>query len=326
MAHGGSAQPGLRPGIRPGGGRLRGMTSRLRVNALLLALCLLAAACARAGQEPGPVVLGVGSTAEQRMLAALTVVALDRAGVAVEARPDLGGTVGLRREALRGHIDLWWDYTGAAWALGMGEQAPPADAQESWERVRRADEDRGLTWLEPTAADATLALFVRAAELPPEGQPRGLSWLAGVLSRGEAKLCADADFARRSGGLDALAEAYAIDLNRLSVAAADEATAIGKVADGSCFAGLATATSGEARAAGLLPVADELGVFPAFVVAPVARAAALERHPAVAGALRSLAGVLDTRALGELNREVAAGRDPAGLAEAFLEQGSASPG
>lgn len=293
------------------------MTPRRR--ALLLLVCLAAAGCLRQA-EPRVVVLGVGSTSEQRMLAALTVVALDRAGIAVEARPDLGGTVGLRREALRGNIDLWWDYTGAAWALGMGEQAPPADAEESYQRVRRADEDRDLVWLEPSSADATLALFVRAADLPPEGAPRGMSWLAGVLSGGQARLCADADFARRRGGLDALAEAYAIDLERLPVAAADEPTAIRRVAEGACFAGLATATSGEARAAGLLPVADELGVFPAFVVAPVARAAALERHPGLAGALAPLVAVLDTRALGELNREVAAGRDPAELAAAFLAQ------
>lgn len=291
-----------------------------RLSAALVVLCLLGTACARPGGDRRAVVLGVGSTPEQRMLAALTVVALDRAGLAVEARPDLGGTVGLRREAMRGHIDLWWDYTGAAWALGMGEQAPPADRQESWERVRRADEDRDLVWLDPTAADATLALFVRADRLPPEGQPRGLSWLAGVLSGGQERLCADGDFVRRRGGLDALAEAYAIDLTRLPVSAANETTAIRRVADGSCFAGLATATSGEARAAGLLPVADELGVFPAFVVTPVARAAALERHPGLAEALRPLVAVLDTRALGELNREVAGGRDPAELAEAFLER------
>src|SRR5688500_9684597 len=129
--------------------------------ALVLLLCAAAAGCLRQA-EPRAVVLGVGSTPAQRMLAALTVVALDRAGIAVEPRADLGGTVGLRREALRANIDLWWDYTGAAWSLGMGEQAPPADAQESYERVRRADQDRELVWLEPSAADATLELFVRA--------------------------------------------------------------------------------------------------------------------------------------------------------------------
>lgn len=294
------------------------MPVTLRV--LAAGLALLVAGCGIVRAERDALVLGVGSTTEQRVLAALTVVALERAGVPVETRRDLGGTVGLRREGLRGRIDLWWDSTGAAWALGMGEQAPPADPVESYQRVQRADEDRGLVWLEPSAANATLALFVAAEDLPGEGQPRGLSWLAGRLSSGDARLCADADFVRRRGGLDALAEAYAIDLGRLLVAAADEARAIAQVAAGRCFAGLATATSGSARAAGLVPVADELGLFPAFVVAPVARAAALQRHPGVRDALAPVVRVLDTRALGELNRDVERGQDPVELAEAFLDR------
>lgn len=299
-------------------GRLAVMIPSRRLWLIPVVFCLGLSGCGVLRGERDAILLGVGSTAEQRMLAALTLVALERAGMPAEARADLGGTIGLRREGVRGRIDLWWDYTGSAWALGMGEQAPPADPQESWERVRRADEDRDLVWLSPTAANATLALFVRAAELPPGGSPRGMSWLAGVLSSGEARLCADADFVRRRGGLDALSDAYAVELERLRVSAADEATAIARVADGTCFAGLATATSGEARAAGLVPVADELGVFPAFVVAPVVREEVRTRRPGLEEALAPLVAALDTATLGDLNREVAAGGDPAALAEAFL--------
>lgn len=299
------------------------MSRRSRI--LVPALALLLSACSAGGGRPEAVVLGVGSTDEQRVLAALTVAVLERAGVATTVRSGLGGTVGLRREALRRRIDVWWDYTGAAWALGMGEQAPPADPVESFQRVERADEDRGIVWVEPSAANATLALFVRGDTLPPDGSPRGLSWLAGELSSGQARLCADADFVRRRGGLDALAEAYAIGMDRLQVSAADEATAIERVAAGTCFAGLATATSGAARTAGLVPVTDELGIFPAFVVAPVARAAVLARQPEAEEALTLLARALDTRVLGELNAQVEAGADPKAVARAFVEQALAEP-
>lgn len=299
------------------------MPTSLRARVLLAALLAVLATAGAYGllrDRPDALIVGVGSTTEQRVLAALTAAALDQAGIPAQLRPDLGGTLGLRREGLRGQIDLWWDYTGAAWALGLGEQAPAADPVESWERVRRADEERGLVWLEPSGANATLALFVRAEDLPPEGAPRGLSWLAGRLSSGAVALCADPDFVRRRGGLDALAEAYAIDLGRVRVAAAREDRAVALVAAGRCFAGLATATSGAARAAGLLPVADELGLFPAFIVAPVAREPVLRAHPGLREALAGLARIIDTRALGELNRAVHGGEDPAELAEAFLER------
>jgi osmoprotectant transport system substrate-binding protein len=289
----------------------------------LLALAVLAAVCAgctASRSETAPaVVLGVGPTTEQRVLAALTVVALRDAGTVVTVRPvEDGDTVALRREAAAGRVDLFWDYTGAAWGLGLNQQAPPADPEESYARVRRADEERGLLWLRPTAANATLALFVDAADLPPPGQPRGLTWLAGVLSDGGETLCADRDFIVRPGGLEALAAAYAVDLGRIEVRPAPEPAAIAGVAAGRCFAGLATATSGAARDAGLVPVTDDLRVFPAFVVAPVARAAVAEAHPGLEAALDPVARRLDTDALAELNARANAGADPERLAEEFL--------
>lgn len=279
-------------------------------------LLALLAGCLPALSEPAPtVVVGVGGSDEQRVLAALTIAALDRAGLSPEVRPDLGGTVDLRREAMRGNIDVFWDYTGAAWALGLHQQTPPADPTESYERVRRADEDRGLEWLEPSGANATLALFVRAADVPAD-EPATLSWLSRNLS--ERRLCADRDFIRRQGGLADLAHAYAFNLDDVELVPAGEASAITQVAAGDCYAGLATATSGEARQAGLVPVADDLVVFPAFVVAPVARARTLEEVPELAEAFAPLVALLDTPRLASMNAEVAGGADPEQLAEEVL--------
>jgi osmoprotectant transport system substrate-binding protein len=285
------------------------------VVALLVALAL-AVACTPEASE-ADVVVGVGSTAEQQVLAALTVVALEHAGYAVEVRTDLGDTVALRRQAQAGGIDLYWDYTGAAWALGLDQENPPSEAWESYERVREADVANGLAWLEPTEANATLAFFVRYEDLPPE-PPNGMGWLAGKLSGDEETLCVDDDFRRRPGGLPQLAtEHYQMSLDRVEVISADQDEAIAGVIEGRCFAGLATATDAEAHRAGLVPVEDELGVFPAFVVAPVARAEVLEHDPSLAAALAPVIEHLDTAALGALNAR-AADADPEELAREFL--------
>jgi osmoprotectant transport system substrate-binding protein len=292
-----------------------------------LALLLVVLPVAGCQEDSAAVVIGVGSTTEQQVLAAVAMVALTDAGLAPELRVDLGGTVGLRREALRGSIDVFWDYTGAAWALGLGNQAPPADPTESYERVRSADEENDLVWLEPSAANATLALFVDAGDLPPDSEPRGMGWLAGVLSGGGGALCADADFIQRPGGLDALADAYAIDLGgRLELVPADEEAAVDGVARGRCLAGLATATSGSAYAAGLVPVADDLSVFPAFVVTPVARGAALRVEPRIATALDGAAERLDSRVLAQMNAAVEGGADPQDVAEEVLAPATSAVG
>ena len=282
-----------------------------------MVLALGAVGCRTADAVPA-LVIGVGSTDEQRVLAALAAEALRRADVPVEVRMGLGGTLGLRRQALADQIDLFWDYTGAAWALGLREAAPPADPVESWERVREADGRGGLRWLDPTQANATLALVVRMSDLPADTAQRDLGWLAGELSGGRRRLCADADFIARDGGLRALAAEYGIDASRLPKRAADEAEAVAAVRDGECFAGLATATSGDARAAGLAPVKDELRVFPAFVVAPVVRAGSPADDASVVAALTPLTHALDTATLAELNARVVDGEDPTMIAARFL--------
>lgn len=289
----------------------------LPVAVLLVALVL--PGCSRVEEEPEPqVTIGVGSTTEQQVLAALTVAALERAGVDTALRANLGQTVILRRQALAGAVDLYWDYTGAAWALGLGQQNPPAEPAESYERVREEDRRRGLVWLEPTTANATLAMFVRSEDLPVD-EAGGMDWLAGVLSGGEHALCVDEDFQTRPGGLRELAsDYYLMDLARVDVVAASESEAIDAVAAGECFAGLATATAGRAHGAGLVPVVDTLGVFPAFVVAPVVREDTLAAVPEVAEALRELATAIDTTTLGRLNAAAESGEDPQALATRFL--------
>jgi osmoprotectant transport system substrate-binding protein len=301
-------------------------TARLRRLLAGAAACLVLLGCTSAPEETEPVVvIGVGSTVEQQVLAALTVVALTDAGLATEVRPDLGDTVGLRRQALAGQVDVFWDYTGAAWALGLGQQNPPAEPLESYQRVREEDRGNGLAWLEPTTANATLALFVRGEDLPPDPEPNGMDWLAGKLSVDQEPLCVDDDFRSRPGGLEELATAYPMDLGRLEVVVAGEEESIGAVAEGRCFAGLATATSGEASNLGLVPVADELGVFPAFIVAPVVRDDALERFPGLGPALQPVVERLDTAALAGLNAEAERGVEPEELARRFLPAGTVTP-
>ena len=287
---------------------------------VVVGLLALGGCFAVADDEGEPVIVGVGSRGEQEVLGAVTTAALDRAGIPFEVRHDLGDTVGLRREATSERIDLFWDYTGAAWVLGLREQAPVADTTESWERVREADAANGLEWLPPTEADATFALAIRADDEPVEGDVT-MSWLAGELSSGEHSLCADVDFLIRPGGLEALAEEYAIDLERLPRQPADdEEQVVEAVADGRCFAGLVTATSGEAHAADLVTVSDDLGVLPAFVAAPVVRASSPGDREEVAAALAPVIESLDTSTLARLNAERVDGEASDVLAERFLDE------
>jgi osmoprotectant transport system substrate-binding protein len=299
------------------------MTGRARVVALCLGLAVLGACVPWASGGERVLRVGAGAGVEQRVLAELAVAALRDAGIRAEAVETGGDTRALRGAVAREEIDLYWDYTGAAWSLSLGQQVPEVDPVESFRRVEQEDRGSGLRWLGPSRANATLALFVRAADVAEPD--RTLSWLAGRLSQSDPgpplRLCADPAFVEREGGLPSLAAAYAID-EAVDVEPADEDAAIRRVASGDCFAGLATATSGPARAAQLVPVADDLTVFPAFVVAPVVRQETLDRVPGLEGALAPALERLTTEDLAALN--ALAGEEQADLAilaRAFLEAG-----
>lgn len=286
----------------------------------LVALCALLALCAgcMAEREAGSeIVVGVGSSAEQRVLAALTVLALERAAIPVQSAEEADDVGDLRQQAESGDLDLFWDYTGSALSLELlPRQPPPADPEESFERVARADEQRnGFAWLGPTQANATLALFVRRASVP-QGEEGTLTWLSRELSNG-APLCADPDFVERDGGLRSLAAEYSIAIDAIRPVPAAEEEAIAGVQSGRCFAGLATATSGAAENADLIPVRDDLGVFPAFIVAPVVRGPILDAEPRIRDAL-SQVFQLDTAALRSLNGRIEAGAEPRAVAEEML--------
>ncbi len=283
-----------------------------RLVAVVGALLVAVAGC-DAGPDVDVVVVGVGSSDEQRVLAALSMEALTRAGVEVEAVADGGDTVALREAALDGEVDLYWDYTGAAWVLGLEQSFPQVDPVTSYEVVSEADAELGLIWLAPSQADATLSLFVRAGELPEP--PNGtLTWLAGQLSAGGRPLCADPDFLADPAGYATLAAAYSIQTDRVEVVQAAEDEAVALTADGTCFAGLASATSGAAVRAGLAPVEDDQRLFPAFIAAPVVRQATLDRVPTIAPTLQRVAEDLTTARLAELTARVLDGDDPADVA------------
>ena len=94
------------------------------VRRLLAALLLLAlaAGCRRSDDV---VVVGGKNFTEQRILGELVAQRLERAGLAVERRLDLGGTFVCDAALRAGEIDVYVEYTGTA--LGAILKAGPSD-------------------------------------------------------------------------------------------------------------------------------------------------------------------------------------------------------
>jgi len=305
----------------------------------LLALLLLAAGllgCGPgedpdAGPTSAPVLVGAWPEPEARLLAEIAaglVTAADGgAQVVVLADADAA-----RRALELGDVAVLPAYTGEAWLEVLGRADPPSDPATSLARVREFDERDGLRWLSPPIgdvedltsppADATFAFVVSPAAVPAGEDPPGtLSQLAGLLGRLERPtLCVEPGFAQRADGLAAVLQAYSVARDQVQVLGVPPADAVAGVLAGECDAGLTTATDGQVWRAGLQPLVDDLGVFPAFVPTLVVDEDALAARPSLAVELRPLVAALTTASLGGWNGRVAAGEPVTTVAEDVVEQ------
>lgn len=299
---------------------------RLRLLLLVTVVVLVATAVGalllRAGDDPPPDVetvvpalrVAAGPDVESTLLAHVLVALLAERDVAAEVVA-FGDARDTRQALERGDVDLRPAYTGEAWLEVLGRADPPGDPRTSFEEVRAHDAEDGLVWFRPTfldgiaqpPANATFA-FVVAGPPSVDADLVTVSQLASRLSaQPDATLCVDPEFASRTDGLRAVLSAYSVRSDQ-PVLAAGPSEAVRGVVAGDCIAGLTTATDGQAWAAGLRPLVDDLAVFPAFVPLPQVQRDVLLARPEVTAAIRPLAAQLTTALLGSWNAEVHRGR------------------
>ncbi|MFN2556089.1 MAG: glycine betaine ABC transporter substrate-binding protein [Nitriliruptorales bacterium] len=290
------------------------MRRKLRVRRLpiLVLAVLMVVACglpqgvAQTGREP--VRIGTGPEREATLLANILAKLLEANDVPAEVV-----AFGHSRDArqaleLRG-VDVLPSYTGAVGIDEYGWSSAEGDVRNSFERVKRADEENGLVWLPPTQANATFAFVVAG---PPARMARlqTLSQLASYANDDpDARLCVDPEFAERPDGLETLARIYSLrdDILVRQVLRVSPADTVGRVERGECSAGLVTATDGQAWVAGLQPVQDDLKAFPAFVVAPVVTVELRASRPEVLDALAPFGEAVTTTRLAQWNGRVILG-------------------
>lgn len=307
----------------------RRMSARLPllVAAVLLVATAVGALLLADGDQPSPepdlpppLRVAAGPDAESTLLAHVLVALLAEREVAAEV-VGFGESRDTRQALERGDVELRPAYTGEAWLQVLGRADPPGDPRTSYEEVRAHDAEVGLVWIRPPfldgitqpPANATFA-FVVAGPPSIDADLTTVSQLASRLSaRPDATLCVDPEFATRPDGLRAVLAAYSVRSDQ-PVLAATPAEAVQGVAAGECIAGLTTATDGQAWAAGLRPLSDDLAVFPAFVPLPHVRRDTLLERPEVSAAVRPMAAELTTELLGGWNAEVHRGRPVAEVA------------
>lgn len=283
-----------------------------RTASLLLAIVI------GTGCSDGPrVIVASKNFTEQVLVGEIIAQRLEKAGIAVERKLNLGGTL-LAHEALKkGAIDLYPEYTGTALTAVL-KQVVDRDPAIVLIRVRDAYRPLGLVWLPPLGFDNTFAMVVRT------DTARGgrLSSLSDAARRARPwRIGVGYEFVQRPDGLDGLVRAYGLRLDGDPVTM-DLGLLYPALESGRIDMAAASATDGRLSDAAFTALADDRRYFPPYECAIVVRQRTLSRFPELGAVLEGLSGRITGAEMRRMNAEVDRDhRRVAEVAREFLSRG-----
>ena len=124
------------------------VSRRIRIAAVALAAGLTLSACGGDDGVSATIVVGSKDFTENILLGQMLVVALEEAGIAVEDRTNLGGTVVNRDALLAGDINVYPEYNGTGWTVHLEQEDPSFDRDVLYNAVSEKDlADNGIRWV-----------------------------------------------------------------------------------------------------------------------------------------------------------------------------------
>jgi osmoprotectant transport system permease protein len=263
------------------------------------------------------VVVGSKNFEESRLLGEIFAQLLEaRTDLEVDRRLGLAGTQ-VCFEALRtGAIDVYPEYTGTGLVSILGEPATGGRAA-TLARVRSAFLGRwDLWWLAPLGFENSFEIAVPRELAEREGL-RTISDLARAAPRLSAGF--GHEFVGRDDGLPGLAEAYGLELSRVTPLQ----HALKYNAAGAREIDVLDVYTTDARLVvyDLVVLEDDRGFFPPYEAAALVRGETLAEHPEVGAVLGLLSGAFDEERMRRLNfRLQEGGESEAAVARSALRE------
>ncbi len=268
-----------------------------RPVALLAALCLLLAGC----DDRNTVTVGAKNFGESDVLAHMFAMLAEEQGLRVVGPVEYPTTQSVLEALKRGDVDIYPDYNGTG--LVMIGQNPMADGDAATARVQELYEPLGLTWLPRLGFANNYGLAMRA----DRAEELGIASISDLARRaGALTLGLEADFqVRPLDGLQPLTGRYGMAFGGLDVVPLDErARVYDKLIDGEVDVGEVYTTDGQIADYGMVVLDDDLGFFPVYEAAPLARTDVLAENPSLRAAIEALAGRIDAATMRALNSSV----------------------
>ena len=290
--------------------------SRRHALSLVAPLALLAVLgpLAPALAQPQPFKVGSKNFTEQFVLAEIYAQALEAAGVKVERKINLGGTLIAHKALEEKQIDFYPEYTGTI-LIAVMKEPPMTDPKAVYDKVKADYAKRGLVVLNEAPVNNTYNMVVRP-ETAAEYKLETLSDLTKVAK--SLKLGAGPEFRDRADGLPGLKAKYGMEFKedlQMAIGLRYQALASKQIEVVNGYA-----TDGMISALKLKRLKDDRNLWPPYYVVPVVRKDALDANPKVAEVLNRVSAMLDEAALAEMNYKVDGDKmEPRDVARDFLK-------
>lgn len=280
---------------------------------------LMAATLFASGVASADITVGGKNFTEQQILASMTDQYLQAKGYDVDKRAGMGSAV-VRRAQENGQIDLYWEYTGTS-LITYNKVTEKLSPEDTYQRVKSLDAEKGLVWLNPSDANNTYALTMRSAEAEAKGI-ESISDLAGVINGGdELTFASNAEFYAREDGLRPLQKTYEFEFGRPNIKRMDFGLTLPALRDEQVDVSIAYSTDGRIPAYDLVTLEDDKDFFPAYALTPVVRQETLDENPELADQMNALSALLNDDTMASLNASVDVdGNNIEDVAHDFLEQ------
>jgi glycine betaine/choline ABC-type transport system substrate-binding protein len=274
---------------------------------------VLASGCSRSDA----VIVGSKNFTESVILGELVAQQLERYGIPVVRKLNLGGTLVCHRAIVAGQLDVYVEYTGTAYAAIL-ELPPERDAARVRQAVDSVYRTRWkLVWTEPLGFENTFAILIRRKD----AERLGIKSISDAVPYAKKwRPVFGYEFMERADGYRGLVETYGLQFAR-PPSTMDLGLSYRALADGIADLIAGNSTDGQIEALDLFALEDDRHYFPPYEAAPVIRAAALERYPVAREALGALGGRLDEATMRRLNYQVdLARRSVPEVVREFLER------
>jgi glycine betaine/choline ABC-type transport system substrate-binding protein len=255
---------------------------------------LLLSACSN-GERP--IVVGSKNFTESVLLGELVAQQLERHGLPVDRKLNLGGSFICHNALVAGQLDVYVEYTGTAYAaiLEMPDTKDPGIVRSTLDSVYQERWD--LVWMGPLGFNNTFALLIRNEDATRLGisrlsqiGPYSASWRFG----------AGYEFIERADGYRGLLAFYGLSF-RGEPLEMDLGLTYRALAEGTVDIIAGNSTDGQIEALDLFHLEDDRRYFPPYEAVPVVRADLLERFPVADTVLAELANTLTEAEIRRLN-------------------------